>query len=187
MMLLSDIIDTVFDEDATAQDLLLVVAFMAVFWAVFFAVFSAIVRPLVYGKPWLVAAGERDYEHGGKELNKQLGMDMEKEAFVEQFMDLWPWVGGIIIQHLIGGILCLPSILNIGDEQVAASLACLGIISEMAWEIQDLITWIYKRFGIPNGKDMVPMAVSRHAYCVSPQPVLEYECGSHTFIVYPYV
>lgn len=160
-MLLSSLIDTVFDQDATAQDLLLVVGFLAVFWAVFFTLFSALFRPLVYGKPWLVAAGERDYEHGGKELFKQLGfMDMGKDKFVTQFMDMWPWTIGIILQHFIGGMLCVPSILAIGDQEVAASLACLGILSEMGWEIQDLITWIYKRFGLPDGKAMVPMAVS---------------------------
>lgn len=159
-MLLSNTIETIFDEDATAQDLLRVVAFLAVFWAVFFMLLSALLGPLVHGKPWLVAAGERDYEHGGKELYKQFGMDLSSKQFVEQFMAMWPWTVGVILQHLVGGMLCLPSIFNIGDPQVAASLACLGILSEMGWEIQDLITWIYKRFGVPQGKAMVPMAVS---------------------------
>lgn len=165
MMQITSLNDTIFNEDPTALELLSAVAFLALFWSVFFAVVSALVRPLVYGKPWLVAAGERDYEHGGKELHKQLGMDKTKDAFVEQFQDLWPWFAGIIVQHLIGGMLCLPSILGIGDQQVAASLACLGILSEMGWEIQDLITWVYKRFGVEGGKEMVPMAVSAHPTC----------------------
>ena len=113
---------------------------------------SALLGPLVHGKPWLVAAGERDYEHGGKELYKQLGMDLSSKQFVEQFISMWPWTVGVILQHLVGGMLCLPSIFNIGDPQVAASLACLGILSEMGWEIQDLITWIYKRFGCATRK-----------------------------------
>lgn len=160
MLLLSEIIETIFDEHVTAQDLLRVVGFLACFWAVFFTLLSALLRPLVCGKPWLVAAGERDYEHGGKEEFQKLGMDLSSKQFVEQFMNMWPWTVGVILQHLLGGMLCLPSIFNVGDPQVAASLACLGILSEMGWEIQDIITWIYKRFGLPQGKAMVPTAVS---------------------------
>lgn len=160
MISFSALKDIVFDENATARDLLRVVAFLAVFWAIFFSLLSAIVRPLVYGKPWLVAAGERDYDRGAKELYKKFGVDKSKEDYVTYFMGMWPWTCGIIVQHLIGGMLCLPSILGIGNEETAASLACLGILSEMAWEIQDIMTWIYKRFGLPDGKATVPMAVS---------------------------
>jgi len=160
MIVLSKLSKIVFDENATARDLLIVVAFMTVFWAVFFTLLSALIRPLVYGKPWLVVAGERDYERGGRELFEQFGIDKSKEGFVEQFMNMWPRTCGVIVQHLVGGMLCTPSIFGIGDPQVAASFACFGILSEMAWEIQDIITWIYKRFGLPDGKATVPMAVS---------------------------
>ena len=176
-MLFSQLTNIIFDENATAQDLLVVVGFLVVFWGLFFYLLSAAIRPLVFGKPWLVAAGERDYERGGKELYEQLGLSKDKDDFIKAFMNMWPWTCGIIVQHLFGGFLCLPSILGIGNEETASSLACLGILCEMGWEIEDIITWIYKRFGLPDGKAAVPSAVS------IPRPVLwqlHEQAASHT-------
>jgi len=167
MILLSTLTDIIFDENATVRDLLTVVTFLTIFWGLFFALLSAVIRPLVYGKPWLVAAGERDYERGGKELYEQFGLSKTKEQFVDTFMGMWPWTCGVVAQHLIGGLLCLPSILGIGDEATASSLACLGIMSEMGWEIEDIITWLFKRFYLPDGKATVPSAVSSYALCRS--------------------
>ena len=61
---------------------------------------------------------------------------------------------------MVGGILCLPSVLGIGDPSTAASLACLGILSEMGWEVEDFFMLFIKRFGLSNGKAKVPTAVS---------------------------
>ena len=157
-----NVIETIFNEDATAADLLFLVLALAVFWFVIFYVAAAIIRPIVFNKPWLVAAGERDYERGGKELYEKLGIPKTKQQFVEMFMDMWAWNQTLAIQHLVGGLVCLPAVVpgHFGlDPPVASSLACLGILSEMGWEWEDMITWIYKRFATPNGNTRVPNAL----------------------------
>jgi len=65
----------------------------------------------------------------------------------------------VCFQHFVGGFLCLPSLLGVLDQSTASSLACLGILSEVGWEISDFITWIYKRYYTENGKTKVPLAV----------------------------
>ena len=158
----TDVIATIFNEDATFLDLLALVLALAVFWFVIFAIAAAIIKPLVMGKPWLIAAGERDYDRGGKELWENVGAPKTKAEFVVSFMDMWAWNQTLAIQHLIGGAVCLPAIIpgHLGlDPSVAASLACLGILSEMGWEIEDQLTWIYKRFFTKGGKEKVPNAL----------------------------
>ena len=44
----------------------------------------------------------------------------------------------IYVQHFIGSLFCLPSILKLCDERTASSLAICGVLSEMGWELQDL-------------------------------------------------
>ena len=156
---LNALIDTIFDDQATVHQLLALVAAIGVFWAIFFYLFAEIVRPLVYNKPWLIAAGNRDYDRGGKELNESLGLSKTREQFLETFMDMWPWNQAVFLQHAVGGMLCLPSLLGLGDEKMASSLACLGILAEMGWEIEDLTVWMYKRFALPDGKTKVPNAL----------------------------
>ena len=157
-----NVIETIFNEDATFSDLFLLVLALAVAWFVIFAVAAAIIKPLVHNRPWLMAAGERDYDRGGKELYENLGMPLAKPEFVERFMDTWAWNQTMCIQHAFGGLVCLPAIVpgHFGlDPKVAASYACLGILSEMGWEIEDQVTWIYKRYFTPNGKVKVPAAL----------------------------
>ena len=155
----ADVVGTIFNEEATFPDLFFLVLVLAVFWFVAFAVAAAIIKPLVMGKTWLIAAGERDYDRGGKELWESIGAPKTKEEFVVSFCDLWAWNQTLAIQHLIGGAVCLPAVIpgHFGlDPSVAASLACLGILSEMGWEIEDQLTWIYKRFFTKGGKEKVP-------------------------------
>ena len=157
-----NVIETIFNEDATVTDLLLLVSALAVFWFFVFYFAAATIRPLVYNKPWLIAAGERDYERGGKELYEKMGIPKTKPQFVEMFMDMWAWNQTMAIQHFLGGLVCLPAVVpgNFGlAPSVASSLACLGILSEMGWEWEDMLTWIYKRFATPHGKLRVPMGL----------------------------
>ena len=158
----TDVIATIFNEDTTFPDLFFLVLVLAAFWWVVFAVAAAIIKPLVMGKPWLIAAGERDYDRGGKELWESLGIPKTREEFLVSFQDMWAWNQTLAIQHLIGGAVCLPAIVpgHLGlDPSVAASLACLGILSEMGWEIEDQLTWMYKRFFTAGGKERVPDAL----------------------------
>jgi len=115
----------------------------SVFWSVTFSIAGAIVRPLVYDKPWLRAAGERECEHGAKQGMEEAGIKCSKEEYLQWFMR--NWVGGplVALQHLVGGALCIPAVLKMGDPRVYSSLACLGIMNEMGFEIQDVIKTLY--------------------------------------------
>jgi hypothetical protein len=50
--------------------------------------------------------------------------------------------------------LALPAVLG-DDSDTAASLACLGILSEMGWELSDLIDISFTR-SLPDGKERMP-------------------------------
>lgn len=68
----------------------------------------------------------------------------------------------IILQHAIGGILCIPSLFNLYDADTNVSLACMGALIEAGWEFQDGLTLIYiKLFGSPERQAAAPTS-----YCV---------------------
>lgn len=92
-------------------------------------------------------------------MYEALGIPVNREEFIERFEDQWPWMQGVFIQHFIGGALCLPAILNIGDPHIQDSLACLSILSELGWEIEDLTSWIYKRYFVKGGQAKVPLGM----------------------------
>lgn len=156
---LNTLVEIIFNEDATYGDLLYVVLFFSFFWFLVFTAAAIIIRPFTYGKPWLVAAGERDYERGGKDFNKKIGLPSQtKEEFVDSFMSRWPWTVSLALQHLVGGSFCVPALIpgHFGlDHSTASSLACLGILSEMGWELEDMASIIYKRFASVDGKNQV--------------------------------
>jgi hypothetical protein len=163
--LFQSLFHTIFNPDVSPVELMGLVLFLALVWALIFTLAAVILHPLVYKKPWLVAAGERDYERGGKELNEALGIDVTKEEHIELFMSTWPWIQCVCLQHFVGGCLTVPAVFHLmpDNQETAASLACLGILSEMAWELSDMVTWIYKRYFVKGGKEKVPASVSPSA------------------------
>ncbi|KAL3909330.1 MAG: hypothetical protein SGILL_008127, partial [Bacillariaceae sp.] len=114
---------------------------------------------------WLQAAGSRDYDRGGKEIMETIGNPLSREEFIVQFMNMWPWTLCVIIQHFWGGVMVIPSLLKImgGDDGDANllqdGLLCLSIVSEMGWEIGDLMGWIYERYFTKGGKVKVPIGL----------------------------
>eukprot|EP00957_Ditylum_brightwellii_P187090 14248928-Ditylum_brightwellii.AAC.1 len=62
---------------------------------------------------------------------EEAGIKCSKEEYLQWFMR--NWVGGplVALQHLVGGALCIPAVLKMGDPRVYSSLACLGIMNEM--------------------------------------------------------
>ena len=155
-------ISAVFREDATLVDLLSAIIAMATFWFIIFSLLSIILKPVVENNQFIDAAGRRDYENHGKEMAESLGMPVTSDEHVERYKDSFAWIWGIVLQHFVGGMLCLPSVLQlefVGDEKFRTGLACLGVISEIGWEIEDILTLIYKRYFTPNGKSTVPGAL----------------------------
>jgi len=149
-------IDLAFKEDPTVRELLILALSFSLLWFLFFTVGTAIISPLVLGKPWLVARCERDYQRDGKKMCETFGTPMSQEEYVKTNQTTWVWLQLVLLQHFLGGMLCAPSLLGWFDDSTASSLACLGIISEMGWEIQDLITLFWKRFFTNDGKTKVP-------------------------------
>lgn len=74
-------------------------------------------------------------------------------------MDMWPWTLAVITQHFWGGAMVIPSLLHIGDSNLQDGLLCLSILSEMGWEIGDLLGWIYERYFTKGGKKKVPIGL----------------------------
>merc|ERR1719384_2846853 len=58
----------------------------------------------------------------------------------------------ILMQHGVGGALCIPSLLGMLPGW-ASSLACHGALGEVGYEVQDTVERLYDRlFGGPAGK-----------------------------------
>ena len=55
--------------------------------------------------------------------------------------------------------MCIPALLRIGDPQVASTLACLGVLSEMGWEVQDLAEMLFVRAFYKNGHQIWPTSI----------------------------
>jgi len=154
-----NIISLIFDDEPTASTLLHIAIFMAFFWGVFFAIANPIIAFIVREKQWLRTSSDREYELN-REVYKALGLNFEsKDEYFEFNRGFWPNMQLIIFQHIIGGSLCLPSVLGLLDDSTSSSLACLGIMSEIGWEIQDIITMVYKRYFLPHGEILVPKAL----------------------------
>ncbi|KAL7553339.1 hypothetical protein ACHAWF_016614 [Thalassiosira exigua] len=153
------LVDIAFDDNATASQLLLIVVAFAFAWFVIFSVAKALIRPLVHNKPWLLDALERDYERSAKKMLAELNIKMTKEEAISWTMNDWPRMQCIYLQHIAGSLFCIPSILGIGDQSVASSLAICGILSEIGWELQDSLEMILVRTFCKNGKAIWPDAI----------------------------
>eukprot|EP00956_Cyclotella_meneghiniana_P005311 scaffold6683_cov68-Cyclotella_meneghiniana.AAC.5 len=114
---------------------------------------------LVHNKAWLIEALERDYERSSKKMFSDLKIIMTKDEAIQYMMNDWPRMQCIYLQHLIGSLLCVPALLRIGDPQVASTLACLGVLSEMGWEVQDLAEMLFVRAFYKNGHQIWPTSV----------------------------
>ena len=160
MQQLPNILDLILDENPTAQDLITIILALAVFWTIVFAEAICVISSVVKDKPWFRKASDNDYERSAKVLLQKMGITQTIDEYFELFKYQWPWLQCLCFQHFIGGILCLPSILGLLEDQAtASSLACLGILSEMGWELSDMLMWMYKRYFTENGKIKVPGAL----------------------------
>jgi len=153
------LIDIAFNENSTAYELFQVVVFFAITWFIIFYILKAIIRPLVHNKPWLLTAIQRDYDRAGKKMLAELKISMDKEQFLEWAMNDWPRMQAIYIQHLVGSLFCIPSLLGVGDPSVASSLAICGVLSEMGWELQDAAEMLLVRAFHKNGKTIWPDSI----------------------------
>jgi len=132
--------ELVFKEDATVYELLQIVVAFAFFWHTFFFFTARPLLWLTYDSPWLRASTEREYDRNAdikKIFVDQMGYTRE-EAICEM-MRGWSFTQVVMFQHVVGSLLCVPSLMGVGDTSWASSLAALGLMSEMGYEVGDLL------------------------------------------------
>ncbi len=154
--------DLIFKDDADFYDLLTIACACAVVWAAFFSIATPLLRNVTYGKSWLRDGCERELLRIGgiKKLNEYLGTDKTHEEAIEEMMTGWAYDKVMITQHFVGGALCVPSMLGLGDPSWASSLAVLGILSEVGWEIEHtIIDLFYARLRYGAEKVPTPMII----------------------------
>ena len=90
-------------------------------------------------------------------MTAELKIKMTKEECITWQMNDWPRMQVLYVQHFVGSLFCIPSLLGIGDDQsYASSLAILGVLSEMGWELQDATEMMFVRTFFKNGKQIWP-------------------------------
>jgi hypothetical protein len=150
------LVTIIFDDSPTIRDLFWVVVAFAILWFIVFTIVKAVLRPLIHNKKWLLEAIEREYERSGKKTIKDLKINMTKDEYISFTVKDWPRMQSIYLQHFVGSIFCIPSLLGIGDPSVSSSLAVCGLLSEMGWEFQDMIEMFMVRMFHKDGKQQWP-------------------------------
>ena len=157
------VLEKIFNEDATLSDLCFLVGMLATLIYVVFALFDPILLKLAKGplNQRFEKIAELEFNRPDK-LQEQgwFGLTTKEEycEFIKGFWSAWILIS---CQHLVGGFCTLPSVTGLGNfsESVATSLACLGIMIEMGWEVQDFINmFVHRVFLGEKGKKRYPDA-----------------------------
>ena len=153
------LLEIAFKEDATVYELLTIAISFAVFWGFSFVAAKPLLRRLTYDTPLLRSACEREYERFGKAMYEDFGLKISKEEAIEKMMREWPdWII-VVPQHAVGSMLCIPSLFGLGEASWASSLACLGCLSEVGWELENTAEIIYTRLFTDHGEKTFPNPV----------------------------
>ena len=157
--------EIIFDENATFVDLLVLAGLLATFIFAIFGIFRPFLVRLIKGplKETMWKIAEMEFNRLDKIEAQEIFQVTSKQEYLDLFIiGFWPETVLIMIQHLIGGCFAIPAVLGAGDfsQSTRSSLACLGILTEMGWEIQDLCRMYYCRlFMGKEGAKMYPIAV----------------------------
>lgn len=88
-----------------------------------------------------------------KFLYPDLIMPEDRDFVVDFVVEIY----GVLLQHLFGGLLCVPAILGVGPPSLRAGLVCHGALCEVGYEIQDSLVRIKERvFGGEYGRKKNP-------------------------------
>ena len=146
----------------TWPELAKIVAFFAILWFIVLTTVDAIIQPLLRNSKWVLDAFERNHEHSitkkQKKKLKKMDVLMTKEEYLQLAINGFPRFQANSLQHFVGTCFCVPAIFNIEefDSVTASSIAMLGILSEIGWELMDVLRMIYVRIFRENGKKIVP-------------------------------
>ncbi|CAE8700097.1 unnamed protein product [Polarella glacialis] len=124
----------------------------ATLWFFLLAWFGGkIVRPFITKQPW----GDQWIEINQKNA-KELGVDFDKETTLVAACNLV----AVLLQHSLGGALCVPALLGWFSPEVRTALACHGALCEAGWELQDGLERAYHvLFGTEEKKKENPTMV----------------------------
>mmetsp|Transcript_58241 Transcript_58241/g.147700 ORF Transcript_58241/g.147700 Transcript_58241/m.147700 type:complete len:339 (+) Transcript_58241:53-1069(+) len=88
---------------------------------------------------------ERFLDNCARAYKKMLMLDFQGDR--ELLFEFAVIFQGIMLQHLVGGLLCLPAVLGCSwvPRSVASALACHGALCEVGWEIQDTLVRLKER------------------------------------------
>ena len=150
------LIEITFDPNATPHDLLILVSSLAIFWSTIFYILHKILQPFATRQQWLRNAMGREYDRVGLSMCKALNVNWNKERYIDIMINDWPKMQGIYLQHFVGGALCIPAVIGCSTEPWATSLACLGVLSEMGWELSDCADIFMTRSMSVDGKERMP-------------------------------
>eukprot|EP00804_Cyclotella_cryptica_P030406 CCRYP_008505-RA/>CCRYP_008505-RA protein AED:0.03 eAED:0.03 QI:118/1/1/1/0/0/2/529/260 len=152
----NNLLATIFNPTPTSHDLLVLVSCIALFWWLVFYLLHLTLHPFAQRQSWLRSAFGREYDRVGLAMCKALNVQWTKERYIQIMMNDWPKMQGIYLQHFIGGALCLPAVFGLCDDSTSSSLACLGVLSEMGWELSDMADIFITRTTLPDGKERIP-------------------------------
>ena len=141
---------TIFDENATYVDLLALATMLAVIIFALFTIFRPILRRMLNGplKKIMWKVVELEFNRPDKIKIQEYCQVTTKEEYFEKIV-VEDTTYNVLVgsQHAIGGLLAVPAVFVLGGFSASgrSSLACLGILVEMGWEIQDLFVIFYNR------------------------------------------
>eukprot|EP00929_Paragymnodinium_shiwhaense_P016879 TRINITY_DN12556_c0_g1_i1.p1 TRINITY_DN12556_c0_g1~~TRINITY_DN12556_c0_g1_i1.p1 ORF type:complete len:335 (+),score=43.77 TRINITY_DN12556_c0_g1_i1:50-1054(+) len=140
----------------------------AIFWAVFIRVMSKLFFvDFLYG----LKNKQHFLKNGRATVKKNFMLDLgDVEEFQVEFLADFM---AIVLQHGVGGLLCVPSVCGLAGylpDGVAFALARHGGLCEVGWEIQDSITRLLEvAFGGARGREKNPpsflLALALHHTC----------------------
>mmetsp|Transcript_1729 Transcript_1729/g.4043 ORF Transcript_1729/g.4043 Transcript_1729/m.4043 type:complete len:410 (-) Transcript_1729:421-1650(-) len=178
------VVDAVFNENATLVDLLKVVSLLAILIFALFSLFRPVLTSLANGplKKTMWKVVDIEFNRPDKiEWQEVFGVTTKQEYYDRFVIGFWPDLMLIAIQHILGGLFAVPAVLGVGSfsTSVRSSLACLGIMTEMGWEIQDLCTmYFYRIFLGKEGEKKYPnvyvvlLSLHHSLTCVMGLPVI---------------
>jgi len=108
----------------------------AVIWHI---VIFRLLPPHISGFINSMRSKERFLKNSAMAFKKMFMLDLSHDQ--DALFDFTVLFQAILSQHLIGGLLCLPSVLGCqwASPSVASALACHGALCEVGWEIQDFV------------------------------------------------
>jgi len=115
---------------------LALVAIQAVFW---YVALSHLLPPYFARAINSMKSRERFLDNSAKSYKKLFTLDFNGDR--EQLFEFTVLFQCIATQHMVAGLLCLPSVLGCSwvSPPVASALACHGALCEVGWEIQDFL------------------------------------------------